>query len=71
MRRVRNLTYRNFLYIQGLIMDKGYSRTEAEVLTRNAFSNYSNPKGLSVTEGVKRMLTRDEYIEMMKGEEIC
>lgn len=59
---IKNHTYRNHMIVLNRIMKKGYSFGEADVLTRNVFSNYGDGNGLSIEALTDRIITREEYI---------
>lgn len=59
--RIRNLTYRNLVYVIRRIQAKGYDFKEAETIARRLFGEF-NPKGnRSMDDMVDEVLTKEEY----------
>lgn len=57
MRKIRTRTYNNFLLVMREIENKGYTKEEAEEMTRRIFDEYEmNPVGLSVNARVERII---------------
>lgn len=59
---IKRLTYRNFMVIMNRVIRKGYSKEEAESITRGIFDKHeANPNGVSV-EALERMIvSKEEY----------
>ena len=60
MRNIKNKTYYNFIYIMNIIINKGYSKEEAEQITHRIFDNH-NPLGLSIIEMANRTISKADY----------
>lgn len=67
---IRNKTYNNFMHVYKLVLQKGYSKTDAEKITHNIFNQYeSNKNGLSVY-GYLDLLQPAENLPMQSAEGI-
>lgn len=60
MRTIKNKTYNNFVYIMGVIINKGYGKDEAEQITHRIFDGH-NPNGMSIIESANRIISKAEY----------
>ena len=61
MRKIKTRTYNNFLLVMTEIENKGYTKAEAEEMTRRIFDEYEiNPAGLSVNARVERIIRAEE-----------
>lgn len=55
--RIRNLNYRNFMWVMKQIEAKGYDSKEAERLTRVFFDEFlASPQGISIQLRIERLL---------------
>lgn len=63
MKRIRNKTYSNFIYVFRKIKVKGYDDTEAEKITHQLFDQL-NPKGISMNAMIDQIVTYDEWVAM-------
>lgn len=62
MKKIKNKTYNNFIYIMKQIQKKGYTAAEAEKLTHGIFDAYTaNPNGISIETRLNRIISKDEY----------
>lgn len=59
---IKNHTYRNHMIVLNRIMKKGYTFSEADVITRNVFSNYGDGNGHSVEWLTEQILSKEDYI---------
>lgn len=62
MKKIRNKTYANFMYVLKQIEAKGYDRTEAEKITNGLFANL-NPDGKSMERMIDEVLTYAEWTQ--------
>ncbi len=62
MGQMRRLTYINLMAVIRKIETKGYASQESERLARHIFAEFeSKPRGMSIEERVRRVLTREEW----------
>ncbi len=63
MKKIKNKTYANFMYVLKRIEAKGYDRAEAEKITHQLFDQL-NPKGISMNAMIDQIVTYDEWVAM-------
>lgn len=63
MKKIKNKTYANFMYVLKRIEAKGYDRAEAEKITHQLFDQL-NPKGISMNAMIDQIVTYDEWVVM-------
>ena len=63
MKKIKNKTYANFMYVLKRIEAKGYDRAEAEKITHQLFAQL-NPKGISMNAMIDQIVTYDEWVAM-------
>lgn len=63
MKKIKNKTYANSMYVLKRIEAKGYDRAEAEKITHQLFDQL-NPKGISMNAMIDQIVTYDEWVAM-------
>ena len=63
MKKIKNKTYANFMYVFRKIKAKGYDDAEAEKITHQLFDQL-NPKGISMNAMINQIVTYDEWVAM-------
>ena len=64
MKKIKNKTYANFMYVLKRIKAKGYDDAEAEKITHQLFDQL-NPKGISMNAMIDQIVTYDEWIRLL------
>lgn len=60
--RIKNMTYKNLMYVIKAIQAKGYDFAESEKLARNIFAEFALcPMGKSIERRVSEILTKEEW----------
>ena len=58
--KIRNLTYKNLVYVIKRIQAKGYGFQEAEKIARRLFDSL-NPNGMSMDDMIGRVMSKAEF----------
>lgn len=58
--KIKNLTYRNLVYVTKQIQAKGYGFKEAEAIARRLFANL-NPKGKTMDDMINDVISKEDY----------